>query len=225
MRRFWKTKSLLGSIVFALKQKILGRSSYGGTEAYWKARYNWGGNSGAGSYGELAEFKAEVLNNFVQEMEIESVIEYGCGDGNQLKLYHFPSYLGFDVSERAVSLCKELFSNSPEKQFKLVVDYDEDAAELTLSIDVIYHLTEDEVFQEYMRRLFDSATRYVIIYSSDTEVQRPRQPPHVRHRQFTKWVQENRGEWKLLRHTPNRYPLSRREDRGSFADFFIYGRS
>ena len=32
---------------------------------YWEKRYASGGNSGAGSYNYLAEFKAEILNNFV----------------------------------------------------------------------------------------------------------------------------------------------------------------
>src|SRR5437899_4317923 len=58
-------------------------------------------NSGLGSYDKLAEFKAEVLNGFVKENTIKSVIEYGCGDGNQLKFAEYPSYLGFDVSVKA----------------------------------------------------------------------------------------------------------------------------
>ncbi len=36
-----------------------------------------GKNSGAGSYNELAEFKANVLNDFVRENDIQTVIEYG----------------------------------------------------------------------------------------------------------------------------------------------------
>lgn len=32
---------------------------------YWENRYKSGGNSGAGSYSNLAEFKAEIINEFV----------------------------------------------------------------------------------------------------------------------------------------------------------------
>ena len=39
---------------------------------YWEKRYASGGNSGAGSYNYLAEFKAEILNNFVTENNINS---------------------------------------------------------------------------------------------------------------------------------------------------------
>ena len=44
---------------------------------YWEQRYKTGGNSGAGSYNRLAEFKANFLNRFVIEHEIRSVIEFG----------------------------------------------------------------------------------------------------------------------------------------------------
>ena len=39
-----------------------------------------------------------------------------------------------------------------------------DRAELALSLDVIYHLVEDTVYESYMGQLFDSATKYVIVY-------------------------------------------------------------
>src|SRR5579859_8234848 len=57
-----------------------------GSSTYWEERYRAGGNSGAGSYGRLAEFKAEVLNGFVHSRGIRSVVEFGCGDGAQLAL-------------------------------------------------------------------------------------------------------------------------------------------
>ena len=68
---------------------------------YWDDRYRLAGNSGAGSYGRLADFKANVLNEFVAREKIASVVEFGCGDGNQLSLSRYPRYTGFDVSEHA----------------------------------------------------------------------------------------------------------------------------
>ena len=50
---------------------------------YWEKRYNTGGNSGEGSYNKFAEFKALILNNFIQEKNIKNIIDYGVGDGNQ----------------------------------------------------------------------------------------------------------------------------------------------
>ena len=130
--------------------------SFPGSENYWKQRYKSGGNSGAGSYHKLAEFKAQVLNSFVRDKQISSIIEYGCGDGNQLRLSEYPSYIGLDVSPEAISQCKNIFSNDETKTFKLMDEYANELAELTLSLDVIFHLVEDNVFFTYMEQLFDS---------------------------------------------------------------------
>ncbi|MBF0231573.1 MAG: class I SAM-dependent methyltransferase [Desulfamplus sp.] len=140
-----------------------------GSESYWKSRYEAGGNSGNGSYNKLAGFKAEILNTFVSENGITSIIEYGCGDGNQLSLAQYPKYTGFDVSQKAIDMCLKRFSKDETKTFKLMCTYAGESAELTLSLDVIYHLIEDSVFAGYMNRLFDSSNKFVAIYSSDTD--------------------------------------------------------
>ncbi len=74
------------------------------------------------------------------------MIEYGCGDGNQLILADYPQYIGFDVSPDAVALCKKIFSADLTKAFHLMDEYNHQTADLTLSLDVIYHLVEDECF-------------------------------------------------------------------------------
>ncbi|MEX2404364.1 MAG: hypothetical protein WD625_09520, partial [Balneolales bacterium] len=81
-------------------------SSFPGSVDYWERRYNLGGSSGVGSYGELAELKASIINRVIQRGNSKSIIEYGCGDGNQLTLINCPSYIGFDVSEKAITHCK-----------------------------------------------------------------------------------------------------------------------
>ena len=199
--------------------------SFPGSEEYWKQRYKSGGISGSGSYQKLARFKAEVLNGFVRDNQIKTIVEYGCGDGNQLRMSEYPSYIGFDVSPEALSRCENIFSTDETKTFKLMDAYVDETAELTLSLDVVYHLVEDHVFLSYMERLFDSSTRFVIIYSSNTDKQARLQAAHVRQREFSKWIEQHRPEWKLVRHIPNRYPYTRNELEESFADFYIYGRS
>lgn len=129
-----------------------GEVEFPGSEAYWEQRYRTGGNSGAGSYNQLAQFKSEVLNALVAERGIRSVIEYGCGDGNQLRFAKYPRYLGFDVSAEAVRLCQQAFAADGSKSFKLLSEYSGEIAELVMSLDVIYHLIEDDVFEDYMRR-------------------------------------------------------------------------
>ncbi len=61
-------------------------------EDYWEHRYKNNGTSGPGSYGDTALYKAGIINKFVTENNISSAIEFGCGDGNQLKEFQFPFY-------------------------------------------------------------------------------------------------------------------------------------
>lgn len=192
------------------------------SKSYWKERYQLGGSSGNGSYNELAEFKAEIVNQFVSEKNINSIIEYGCGDGNQLLLYNIPSYLGFDISPEIILLCREMFFEDDEKSFKLVEDYQNETADLTMSLDVIYHLVEDSVYSLYMNRLFDSSEKYVIIYSSNTDNNSIIDGAHVKHRNFTGWVEKYKPEWELIKFIPNRYPIKENGKNGSISDFFIY---
>lgn len=203
----------------------LGARPFPGSRRYWDQRYASGGTSGAGSSGKLAEFKAEVLNAFVRDNRVHSVIEHGCGDGNQLRLAAYPSYLGFDVSADAVALCRRLFAGDCSKSFRLASEYRGERADLALSLDVVFHLVEDEVFEAYMKRLFASAERFVVVYSSDTDEWAEAVAAHVRHRRFTRWVEENAREWTLRARIPNRYPFRSEDPQGSsFADFFVYER-
>jgi hypothetical protein len=199
-----------------------GSHSFPGSYTYWLDRYASGGNSGPGSYDQLAEFKAEVLNSYVAEHGIHSVIELGCGDGNQLLYSLYPSYIGFDISSSAIEQCVKRFRERTDMQFKLMSEYAGETADLAISLDVVFHLVEDSTFESYMRTLFASAGRAVIIFSSDKD--EPINPiaSHVRHRKFTDWVQTNIVGWKLSQRVPNKYPYDGDYTRTSFADFFIF---
>lgn len=194
-----------------------------GTDDYWRRRYERGGRSGAGSRGRLASFKAEILNAFVAREHISSVIELGCGDGSQLLLARYPRYIGLDVSDAALARCRRLFADDPTKTFLPMPSIEGVTAELGLSLDVVYHLVEDRTFEAYMHALLGAATRYVIIYSSNTADNRGFEGTHIRHRVFTRWIDARCPDWTLVSHIPNRYP-PRLLRAGSFADFFIYAR-
>jgi SAM-dependent methyltransferase len=203
-------------------KRWLAGSPFQGSEQYWIERYEAGRTSGAGSYNELAEFKAEVINAFVADNRIDSVMEFGCGDGNQLRLANYPDYTGFDVSPRAVALCRDIFRGDDSKRFLLMEEYAGQSAQLALSLDVVYHLVEDETYASYMKTLFAAAERFVIVYSSNSEHQEPGQARHVRHRMFTEWVDANMPHWTLTEHLANRYPQSAPDAQGSLADFYFY---
>ena len=194
-------------------------SPFPGSAEYWERRYATGGTSGDGSYGDLAEFKAQVINNFVTTHGVEGVMELGCGDGNQLSLLETPLYLGLDISETAVELCKKKFNGDETKTFRYYSPSDyggENLAKLALSLDIIFHLVEDETFHTYMTHLFEMASDWVIIYSSNSEEPFGDGTVHCRNRKFTTWVEENADGWSFVEKIDNVYPEQ------SVADFYIY---
>lgn len=224
MRKRLKRVPLLGSMARWVYFRVIApRETFTDSANYWRERYKSGGTSGEGSSGVLAHYKAQFLNDFVTRYRIRSVIEFGCGDGTQLRLARYPQYHGFDISPDAIDRCRSQFGDDPSKEFSLVSEYGGQQADLSLSLDVIYHLVEDDAYLQYMDVLFRSALRFVIIYSSNTNAQFDHQPKHVRHREFTDYA-EDLPEWSLLYHEPNPYPYRGDDTRGSFADFYVFQR-
>jgi hypothetical protein len=197
---------------------------FNGSEDYWIRRYESGGNSGAGSYGILAEYKAKILNDFVRDNQIDSVIEFGCGDGNNLSSFNFPSYLGLDVSDFVILNNRKRFKRNHNWAFMSIDGSRQFSfrADLTLSLDVIYHLVEDDVYERYMSSLFKSSVKFVVIYSSNVELVTPAE--HVRHRKFSKWIELNRSDFELyeIMENPHKSELNGTDPNKSFADFFIF---
>jgi hypothetical protein len=188
------------------------------SDRFWKDRYKkkGGGTSGPGSYGRLAEFKARVLND-----------DFGCGDGNQIRQLNVEHYLGVDVSPEVIDKCRKIYCNDANKSFVTLDAMQNTKAEMALSLDVIFHLVEDIIYDKYMRNLFDSSERFVLIYSSNFESIKinPFTPvSHVRHRKFVEWVERSRPNWKLVRHIENPYFLTRgmTGQNHSRSEFYLY---
>jgi len=212
-------------------RRLLERLRYRGSRAFWEDRYRTGGTSGPGSYGEFATFKAEVLNRFIATHQIRSVIEFGCGDGNQVSLGEYPPYIGLDVSPSAIERCRKRFAQDPSKEFftypsgAVTIGTPPFLCDLALSLDVIYHLTEEEVFERHMTDVFTAAHRFVALYTSDTD-QLPglMGAPHIRHRPVRRFVAERFPHWKVEEVVENRFPWNGDPRTSSWADFTFYSR-
>jgi hypothetical protein len=223
---FMTLQRMIGSLKMFVRQKLLHNRTFPGVAEYWERRYAAGGHSGSGSYGALAGYKAQYLNAFVKDHDIESVIEFGCGDGNQLTLATYPAYIGLDISVSAVRQCIQMFKEDKTKSFYLynsLAFQDQHGlfqADLALSLDVIFHLVEDDVYEGYMEHLFGAAKSYVIIYSSNDEAG---QKYHEKHRRFVDWVSEHAPAFELIHveKNPHRYDRSAPSDT-SHSDFFMF---
>jgi SAM-dependent methyltransferase len=199
------------------------------SKGYWENRYKKGGNSGSGSYGHLALFKANVINDFVKENKVDTIIEFGCGDGNQLKLAEYPKYIGLDVSATIIQKCIAEFRNDKKKSFFL---YSGDcfldnleifSSDLSMSLDVLFHLVEQRIYEQYLLHVFSCAKKYVIIYSSNVNIPPQRPDSHEAHRVFTNDIERLVKGWSLAKIIKNEHPSkSYGDETGSLADFYIY---
>lgn len=198
-----------------------------GSGNYWGNLYKAGGNSGPGSYNRLAQFKADTINQFISKENINHLTDMGCGDGNQLGYLQVPVYTGFDISAEAVELCRIKFKNDPAKEFFQYkpetfkeIAGKKGKPDCVVSLDVIYHLIEDPVFEQYMQDLFWVSRKFVLIYSSNYN---GRQVFHERHRRFTDWISTHKKEWKLLQQISNPFRFDKRDpDHTSESDFYIF---
>lgn len=194
------------------------------SKIYWDNRYKTGGNSGSGSYGRLAKYKADVVNKVASKYNISEAIELGSGDGNQCNLFNFKKYIGIDISNEAVIQCKQSFYKIDDWEF---INYEDPIIEtlrspLVLSLDVIFHLVEDETFERYMKRLFNISTHLVLIYSSNFDNMNA--ASHVRHRKYTKWIHKNAKQFNLIDTWQNPFPFTKNSNPNdtSFSEFKLF---
>jgi predicted TPR repeat methyltransferase len=178
---------------------------------YWNKRYIDGGNSGRGSYNEHYEFKIKVINDIIKKYDIKSITDFGCGDGNQIGGLNIRKYLGLDISEEAIKMCVTKYSTDTTKTFEV---YNNEVklkkSDLTMSLDVIYHIFEDNLFDNYMNDLIKYSNNHILIYSSNFNDKEWRQ--HVRHRRFDQKLATVAA---LIEHIPNIFP-------DCPADFYLY---
>lgn len=195
------------------------------SSAYWDGRYKKGGNSGAGSYNALAQFKAFIINKFIKDNNVQSLIDFGVGDGNQLSLLDTSKimYYGVDISPTAITKCKQLFHTNKTKQFFVTKDFPKTIlADLVMSCDVLYHLIENSVYYTYLHELFNRSTQFVIIYARDEDLNHA---VHVKFRKFTDYIKQTFPNFKLIQHIPNKFPqleIGQNNNTTSPSDFYVY---
>lgn len=208
-------------IIKRVRGKFINSKIFFRSKSYWNERYKSGGNSGEGSYKKYAEYKSKIINDFIEKNKIYKMIDFGCGDGNQTSDININNYLGFDVSKKAIELCKNKYCNHTNKEFLFYKNFKQSEekiknfnASLAISLDVIFHLVEDKVFFEYIKDLFRMSSKYVIIYSTNLDRMIAL---HHRDRRFTNYIGKNILDWQLLYKLDNPHKGNHTQ-----ADFYIY---
>lgn len=122
------------------------------------------------------------------------------------------------VQETIFKKTKQKFKDDPTKHF-LLYDGDPPAGligDCTLTFDVIYHLVEDAVYAQYMDALFKTASKYVVVYSSN--IAGWHGAAHVLHRDNTGYIAQHFPQWKLVGTLQSDYPEKTAQD------FFFYAK-
>jgi SAM-dependent methyltransferase len=190
---------------------------------YWEDRYKNNETSGDGSYGKLAIFKGNIIYNFIKEYDVKSILDLGCGDGNQLKYYNTTNinYIGVDPSSTIINKLKEIYKNDKNKKFIILDKNFNTKAELTLSCDVLFHLINLNIWEKHIDNLFNISTKYVIIYAYDFDQDWNN---HCKSRKFTDFIKKKYSNWQLIKVIKNEYPLFEGCDdkNASMSDFYFY---
>jgi len=177
------------------------------SKQYWENRYFFGGNSGRGSYKEEALIKADFVNNSISKYNINSIVDIGCGDGNNLMLFDQVDYIGIDPSETIINLNKKKFIRDNQKKFyllngnqieiaKIANNFISNRNSITLSLDIIFHLVEDYSYHDHIELINNINSNYCLIVSTNYEANYNLATPHVRHRKFSRDFESNC--WSLI---------------------------
>nr|BFF27640.1 hypothetical protein GCM10025732_56050 [Glycomyces mayteni] len=208
------------------------KKEFPGSAAYWEKRYADGGNSGGGSRGTNAEFKAEVLNKFTAEHGIESVIEFGCGDGEQLSSPSTPLPRVRRVADAAAPHHGAVRRRPHEELCAL-------RRRQLRRPGRVHHRRHGDVARRDLpphrgqglrpapqaRLRGRPPQRRPVHRRRERPLAGGRVRPHVRIRPVLKDVEERFPEWRLRERIANPRPWSEFGADGSIADFFIYERA
>jgi SAM-dependent methyltransferase len=192
---------------------------------YWERRYREGGTSGAGSYGEHALYKSTVVNQYIENYRVESALEFGCGDGNQLGLLNIPRYTGLDISSKAVERCRDAYAADASKEFAI---YDPRAPldlgqyDMTFSLEVLMHVINEDDFVSTLDGMFAHSSRLVIIQAPLFELIPYRRGHHERYRELLPYLEPYKFEViDVLIHPSVTYEQRRAGEVGEMSSDFV----
>jgi len=185
------------------------------TKNIWESRYNNGGNSGNGTYNELYIFKRDIINDIINKYNIKNIIDFGCGDGNQIKEFNINKYVGIDIALSAINICKMKYKDDNTKSFFTYNEINniKSQYDLSISLDVLYHILEEDLFIDYLKKIFNFSSKYILIYSSNYD---DHTEGHMHTRKFTNYVEKLFPNWVLNIKIKQIYPKK------SSADFYLY---
>lgn len=133
---------------------------------FWDARYDRDPQvgSGPGSRNEHLLLKNGVVRETIEEYDIKSIVDIGCGDIAILRDIHVEDYVGIDLSSIVVAKNKNLKRNWTFLCRDLTRGYTPPNADLILCLDVLIHQKSRSNYRTILGKAI-AATRKVALIS------------------------------------------------------------
>lgn len=136
-------------------------------EKYWNDRYSkqripftLRGTSGAGSVGEMREWKWRIIRRYLPI--VNHVIDFGCGDLSFWYNKPCHDYVGLDISKKILERNKKKF----KKKF---IYWDQDLIiedlerPIVMCMDVLFHILDTKVFKKTLINICRCSSEFVFI--------------------------------------------------------------
>ena len=136
---------------------------------FWNNRYkNYPQlGSGVGSRGEILDYKRRLLKYVTFPFIDSKVLDVGCGDLELTKTMKFNNYLGIDISNEALELCRQ---KRPDWEFKnLPISNLNDVFDLVICFDVLIHQSNNKDFENLINEICNKSQKRVLIGAYATE--------------------------------------------------------
>ncbi|MBY8987034.1 MAG: class I SAM-dependent methyltransferase [Candidatus Lokiarchaeota archaeon] len=151
---------------------------------YWDERYKTRG-SGAGSCGQILDFKFQEIRGMPN---VRSILDVGFGDLNTIlrvtSFFSTASYLGLDISTTALQKAKAKKLDD-RFNFKLIENsIFSHPSDLVLCLDVLYHITQDEDYENMLRSLKQSWKKHLFLTVYKDECVNQPVASHMKIRKF-----------------------------------------
>jgi hypothetical protein len=146
---------------------------------YWDRRWRYGPPC-PGSNGAEAVAKAEWVNAVVRDLDVKTMVDGGCGDGSQALMFDVPVYLGVEVAESAYRFAARRLRACPNRAVVLAAPGTQLSvrADLSASLDVVFHLVDEYEYEEWLGNVFGSGRRFVAVHGTNYESE---PEAHMRH--------------------------------------------
>jgi trans-aconitate methyltransferase len=170
--------------------------TWDGVLDYWRNRHRRRRGTwqavGSGSVGHLAEWKVDLVNTLVCENGARSLLDLGCGDGRVSEGFEVETYLGLDPSPVAVAEARKRVGDrtgwSVQEYEPAAIMGQTPPADVSVSLDVVFHLIDDRLYFAYLTHLFHCTRMAVGIYSTNWDGPAH---AHMRHRN----VEQDVADW------------------------------